>query len=39
LQVYTLEKVLTLKRDVVTQALFLDEAMKVSAQLPNWFRR
>ena len=29
-QVYTLEKVLTLKKDSVSQVLFLDEAMKVS---------
>lgn len=29
LQVYTLEKVLKMKKDTVTQAVFLDEAMKV----------
>ena len=28
-QIYTLEKVLKLKKDTSTQAVFLDEAMKV----------
>ncbi len=28
-QVYTLEKVLKMKRDITTQVMFLDEAMKV----------
>lgn len=33
IQVYTLEKVLKVKKDPVSQALFLDEAMKVSTSL------
>ncbi|KAF8348129.1 Golgi transport complex subunit 5-domain-containing protein [Amanita rubescens] len=35
IKVYTLEKVLTLKRDVITQALFLDEAMKSLENKPS----
>ncbi|KAF8736157.1 hypothetical protein AX14_000796 [Amanita brunnescens Koide BX004] len=35
IKIYTLEKVLTLKRDVVTQALFLDEAMKSLDNKPS----
>ncbi|KAG5637228.1 hypothetical protein H0H81_005350 [Sphagnurus paluster] len=35
LKVYTLEKVLKLKKDTVTQALFLDEAMKVLENKPS----
>lgn len=30
IKVYTLEKVLTLKKDPVSQVVFLDEAMKVN---------
>ena len=30
IKVYTLEKVLALKKDPVSQVVFLDEAMKVS---------
>ncbi|KAG6820510.1 hypothetical protein H0H93_015983 [Arthromyces matolae] len=33
--VYTLEKVLKLKKDAVTQALFLDEAMKILENKPS----
>jgi hypothetical protein len=29
MKIYTLEKVLKLKKDTVTQTVFLDEAMKV----------
>ena len=32
-QVYTLEKVLVLKKDPVTQVVFLDEAMKVGVNI------
>ena len=41
LQVYTLEKVLKLKKDPVSQIVFLDEAMKVgSVVLPHpWLLR
>ena len=34
LQVYTLEKVLMVKKDPVTQVVFLDEAMKVRLESP-----
>jgi hypothetical protein len=34
IQVYTLEKVLRLKRDSVTQAEFLEEVMKVRIAIP-----
>jgi hypothetical protein len=34
-QVYTLEKVLRLRKDHVTQVVFLDEAMKVLATVPR----
>ncbi|KIY65678.1 hypothetical protein CYLTODRAFT_492125 [Cylindrobasidium torrendii FP15055 ss-10] len=34
-EVYTLEKVLKLKRDAATQAVFLDEAMKVLENRPS----
>jgi conserved oligomeric Golgi complex subunit COG5-like protein len=33
-QVYTLEKVLKLKKDPISQIVFLDEAMKVGPTLP-----
>ena len=33
-QVYTLEKVLKLKKDPVSQIVFLDEAMKVGSVVP-----
>ena len=33
LQVYTLEKVLKLKKDPVSQIVFLDEAMKVGLEV------
>lgn len=29
MQVYTLEKVLKMKKDTITQVVFIDEAMKV----------
>ncbi|KAG6813690.1 hypothetical protein H0H92_008538 [Tricholoma furcatifolium] len=35
IKVYTLEKVLRLKKDTVTQAVFLDEAMKVLENKPS----
>ncbi|KAG6832503.1 hypothetical protein H0H87_001428 [Tephrocybe sp. NHM501043] len=35
IKVYTLEKVLKLKKDTVTQALFLDEAMKLLENKPS----
>lgn len=35
LQVYTLEKVLKLKKDPVSQIVFLDEAMKVGSVVPR----
>ncbi|KAF8054168.1 Golgi transport complex subunit 5-domain-containing protein [Lyophyllum atratum] len=35
IKVYTLEKVLKLKKDTVTQALFLDEAMKLLDNKPS----
>ncbi|KAG5646264.1 hypothetical protein DXG03_003860 [Asterophora parasitica] len=35
IKVYTLEKVLKMKKDTVTQALFLDEAMKVLENKPS----
>jgi conserved oligomeric Golgi complex subunit 5 len=31
IKVYTLEKVLTMKKDAISQVVFLDEAMKVQA--------
>ena len=34
-QVYTLEKVLKLKKDPVSQIIFLDEAMKVGSVVPR----
>jgi hypothetical protein len=34
-QVYTLEKVLKLKKDPVSQMVFLDEAMKVRSVVPR----
>ncbi len=34
-QVYTLEKVLKLKKDPVSQIVFLDEAMKVGSVVPR----
>jgi hypothetical protein len=33
-KIYTLEKVLKLKKDTVTQTIFLDEAMKVRNRMP-----
>ncbi|KAG6892735.1 hypothetical protein C0992_012788, partial [Termitomyces sp. T32_za158] len=33
--VYTLERVLRLKKDVATQAIFLDEAMKLLEKKPS----
>lgn len=35
IKVYTLEKVLTMKKDAVSQVVFLDEAMKVSTRLAH----
>jgi hypothetical protein len=35
-QVYTLEKVLKLKKDPISQIIFLDEAMKVGSIVPPY---
>ena len=36
MQVYALEKVLKIKKDPVTQVLFMDEAMKVRVYFQFW---